>query len=291
MTLFELLPSLRHGLQPHLDSTIWPLTASHDDLGRLCVGGVPVAEIAAEFGTPAYLVDEHDFRARIRHYRAALPGVELVYAGKALLSTALAEWAAAEGAGLNVCSAGELATALAAEVPPSRIVLHGNAKTAGELHDAVEAGVGRIVIDSPNAIALLATQVCRRQSVLIRVIPDIEVPGQHGAGFGFTMADGRAAGAVRRVLDQPWLDLVGLHCHLGSRLDDAGLPSMRVERLSEEIAAELLDAVAPGLGPAVRSRLLNEAAGNPLALTELPKAIQSGCGVPPGRRRARAGCR
>lgn len=231
MTLFDLLPSLRHGLHPHLDSAIWPSSAAHDDLGQLCVGGVAVTEIAAEFGTPAYLVDEHEFRARIRHYRAALPGVELVYACKALLSTAVAEWATAEGAGLNVCSAGELATALAAEVPPSRIVLHGNAKTAGELHDAVDAGVGRIVIDSPNAIALLATQVRRRQSVLVRVIPDIEAPGQHGAGFGFTVADGQAAGAVRRVLDQPWLDLVGLHCHLGSRLTDPGRYGSAIRQL------------------------------------------------------------
>ncbi|WAC91914.1 diaminopimelate decarboxylase [Mycobacterium sp. Aquia_213] len=219
MTLFELLPS-QHGLGSQLDRAIWPSSASVDDLGRLCVAGVPATEIAAEYGTPAYVVDELDFRARIRRYRAALPGVELVYAGKALLSTAVAEWAAAEGAGLNVCSAGELATALAAGVPPSQIVLHGYARTAGELHDAVDAGVGRIVIDSPNAIALLAAQVRRHQNVLIRVIPDIEGQSPGGAGVGFTLADGRAAGAVRRLLDQPWLNLVGLHCHLGSRIAD-----------------------------------------------------------------------
>jgi diaminopimelate decarboxylase len=215
MTLFELHPALWHGLGPHLDRAIWPLSASVDDLGRLCVGSVPVTQIAAEYGTPAYLVDEQDFRTRLRRYRAALPGVELVYAGKALLSTGVAQWAAAEGAGLNVCSAGELATALAAGVPPSQVVLHGNAKTAGELHDAVDAGVGRIVIDSPNTIALLAAQVRRHQSVLIRVNLD----AGHDA-LGFTVADGRAVGAVKRILDQPWLDLVGLHCHLGSRIVD-----------------------------------------------------------------------
>lgn len=228
MTLFELLPSLR---QPHLDGTIWPLNASIDDLGRLCVGGVAATEIAAEFGTPAYLVDEQDFRARIRRYRVGLPGVDLVYAGKALLSTAVAEWAASEGAGLNVCSAGELATALAAGVPPSQIVVHGNARTAGELHDAVHAGVGRIVIDSPNAIALLASQVRRRQGVLIRVIPSVESRDQNGAGVGFTVADGRAAGAVRRVLDQPGLDLVGLHCHLGSQLIDPHVYAAAIRQL------------------------------------------------------------
>ncbi|HUE33483.1 MAG TPA: diaminopimelate decarboxylase, partial [Mycobacterium sp.] len=127
MTLFELLPSLRHGLNPNLDRAIWPLSSYVDESGRLCLGGVAATEIATDFGTPTYVVDEADFRARIRGCRAALPGVELVYAGDALLSTAVAGWAAAEGAGIDVCSAGELATVLAGEVPPSQIVLSGNA--------------------------------------------------------------------------------------------------------------------------------------------------------------------
>jgi diaminopimelate decarboxylase len=231
MTLFELRPALRRGLYPHLDRAIWPLSAYVDDLGRLCVGGIAVTEIAAEFGTPAYVVDEEDFRARLRSYRAELPGVELVYAAKALLSTAVAEWATTEGAGLDVCSPGELATALAAEVPPSQVILHGNAKTAGELHDAVDAGVGRIVIDSPNEIALLAARVRHRQNVLIRVIPDIEAHGLRAGSFGFTLADGRAAGAVKRVLHQPWLNLVGLHCHLGSQLTDAELYGAAIRQM------------------------------------------------------------
>src|SRR6201992_1618114 len=106
MTLFELLPSLRHGLNPHLDPAIWPLSAYVDELGRLCVGGVAATDIAAEFGTPTYVVDEADFRARIRTYRAALPGAELVYAGEALLCTAVAGWAAAESARGGGCAGG-----------------------------------------------------------------------------------------------------------------------------------------------------------------------------------------
>jgi diaminopimelate decarboxylase len=227
MTLFELLPSLRHGLNPHLDRAIWPLSAYVDELGRLCVGGVAATDIAAEFGTPTYVVDEADFRARIRGYRAALPGVELVYAGEALLSTAVAGWAAAEGAGVDVCSGGELATVLASEVPPSQVILNGNAKTAGELDNAVAAGVGRIVIDTPNEIALLAGRVRRRQRVLVRVIPDVDTDtvstGVLDQKFGFALANGETARAIKRVLDQPWLDLVGLHCQLGSQLTDAGL--------------------------------------------------------------------
>ncbi|SPM39877.1 Diaminopimelate decarboxylase [Mycobacterium numidiamassiliense] len=230
MTLFEVLPSVRQGSIARLDPAIWPLGTDIDEFGQLRVGGVALTEVAAEFGTPSYVIDEDDFRARIRSYRAALPGVELVYAGKALLSTAVAEWAAAEGAGVEVCSGGELAIALAGEVPPERIVLSGDAKTANELHDAVAAGVGRIVVDSPSEIALLATRVGRRQRVLVRVIPDIDIDGHHAvcAGecdqkFGFAVADGQAAGAVKRVLDQPWLDLVGLHCQLGSQLAETGL--------------------------------------------------------------------
>jgi len=219
MTLFELLPSVRHGLNSHLDRAIWPLSSYVDERGRLCVGGVAATEIAAEFGAPTYVVDEEDFRARIRCYRAALPDVELVYAGMALLSAAVAGWAAAEGAGVDVCSGGELATVLAGEVPPSRIILHGNAKTPGDLHDAAAAGVGRVVIDSPSEIALLAARARRRQRVLVRVIPDIDTDRK----FGFALAGGQAAGAVKRVLDQPCLDLVGLHCQLGSQLTDPGL--------------------------------------------------------------------
>jgi diaminopimelate decarboxylase len=240
MTLFELLPSLRHGLNPHLDRAIWPLSSYVDELGRLCVGGVAATEIAAEFGTPTYVVDEEDFRTRIRCYRAALPGVELIYAGKALLSAAVAGWAAAEGAGVDVCSGGELATVLAGEVAPSRIVLNGNAKTAGELDDAVAAGVGRIVIDTPNEIALLAGRVRRRQRVLVRVIPDIDTSaisaGVLDQKFGFASAGGEAARAIKRVLDQPWLDLVGLHCQLGSQLTDAGLYGEAIRQMMAMMA-------------------------------------------------------
>jgi diaminopimelate decarboxylase len=240
MTLVELLPSPRQEVAPHLDRAIWPLSSDVDELGRLCVGGVAATELAAEFGTPTYVVDEEDFRARIRRYRAALPGVEVIYAGRALLSAAVAGWAAAEGAGVEVCSGGELATALTGEVPPSKIILNGNAKTAGELDDAVAAGVGRVVIDTPNEIALLAGRVRRRQRVLIRVIPDIDA-GAVRAGvldqkFGFALANGQAAGAVKRVLGEPWLDLVGLHCQLGSQLTDAGLYGEAIRQMMAMMA-------------------------------------------------------
>jgi diaminopimelate decarboxylase len=207
MTLFEIVPSLRHAVTPRIDRAIWPLTTHVDELGRLCVGEVALTEVADEFGTPTYVIDEADFRHRIRRYRAALPEARLVYAGKALLTTAVAQWIAEEGGGLGVCSPGELATALLAGVDPNQIVVHGMATTPGELCKAASAGVGRIVVDSPTEVAFLAADLRKPQAVQVRVSPDI---------------DG-AADAIKRALDQPMLHLVGLQCHLGSQVTDASL--------------------------------------------------------------------
>jgi len=167
-----------------------------------------LAEVADEFGTPTYVVDEDDFRHRIRRYRAALPEARLTYAGKALLTTAIARWAAEEGAGVGVCSHGELATALVAGVDPNQIVMHGMATTPGELCKAANAGVGRIVVDGPTEIALLAAGVRQPQAVQLRVSSDV---------------DGHAADAIQQAVDQPLLNLVGLYCHVGRQVTDASL--------------------------------------------------------------------
>lgn len=211
--------------------------------GRLCVGGVALADIADEFNTPAYVIDETDFRHRARRYRRALRGVEVVYAGKSLLSTAVARWVREEGLGVDVCSAGELATALAGGVDPARIVMHGNAKSPEELRDAVRAGVGRIVLDSCMEIAYLAGLARRRQPVLIRVTPDIDIHGHRAVTtgvsdqkFGFTLAGDHAADAVTRVLAHPILDLVGLHCHIGSQVSDAALYGEAIRRMTAAMA-------------------------------------------------------
>ncbi len=208
MTLFEIVPSLRHAVTPRIDRAIWPLTTRVDELGRLCVGEVPLTEVADEFGTPTYVIDEADFRHRIRRYRSALPEVRVTYAGKALLTTAIARWVAEEGAGLGVCSGGELATALIAGMDPNQIVVHGMATTPSELCNAANVGVGRMVVDSPTEVALLATDLRQPQAVQVRVSPDIN--------FNENCA-------IQRVLDQPLLHLVGLQCHIGSQVTDASL--------------------------------------------------------------------
>lgn len=235
MTLSELLPSLGHA---GLDRRIWPSSTHIDDLGQLCIGGVPLTEVADEFRTPAYVLDEADFRGRIHRYRCALPGVSIAYAGKSLLTTAVARWVADEGLALDVCSGGELAVALAAGLDPARIIMHGNAKTPDELRDAAAAGVGRIVVDSPLEIAFLAGQVRQRQTVLLRVIPGVDIGGHPAVTtgiddqkFGFSIAGDRALDAASRILSQPCLALAGLHCHIGSQVADPTLYGQAITRM------------------------------------------------------------
>ena len=243
MTLLDILPSLGHAAPRRCDSAIWPVTTLTDEEGRLCVGGIPLTDIADEFGTPTYVIDETDFRHRARRYRKALRGIKVVYAGKSLLTTAVARWAREEGLGVDVCSAGELAVALAGGVDPARIIMHGNAKSPDELRDAVRAGVGRIVLDSCIEIAYLAGLARRRQPVLIRVTPDIDIHGHRAVTtgisdqkFGFTLDGDHAADAAKRVLAHPILDLVGLHCHIGSQVTDPALYGEAIRRMIAAMA-------------------------------------------------------
>ncbi len=104
MTLLDFLPSLHRAATPRIDPAIWPSTTTVDDLGRLCIGDVPLTDIADEFRTPAYVLDETDFRHRIRRYHTALRDVEIVYAAKSLLTTDVARWVTEEGAGIDVSS-------------------------------------------------------------------------------------------------------------------------------------------------------------------------------------------
>ncbi|MBV9722766.1 MAG: diaminopimelate decarboxylase, partial [Mycobacterium sp.] len=112
-TLPDVLPSIGYAAPPRFHPAIWPLTTHSDDEGRLCIGEVPLTEIADEFRTPTYVIDETDFRGRARRYRTALRdalNIEVIYAGKSLLTIAVARWLREEGLGVDVCSAGELAT-------------------------------------------------------------------------------------------------------------------------------------------------------------------------------------
>ncbi|GGV05934.1 diaminopimelate decarboxylase [Streptomyces filipinensis] len=219
---------------------LWPASTAEPSHGGLTVGGVPLAEIADRFGTPVYVLDEAEVRDRCRTYRNAFPDAEVLYAAKAFLCRAMAHWTAEEGLGLDVCSAGELELAVTTGFPPERIVLHGNAKSPHDLDTALRLGVGRIVIDSPAEIARLAAAVGPdgHQKVMVRVVPAIAAGGHEkirtgtdDQKFGLSIADGYAQHAITRILDQPQLELTGLHCHLGSQITSVKPYLVAVRRL------------------------------------------------------------
>jgi diaminopimelate decarboxylase len=209
---------------------VFPRTASVNSDAHLTLGGCDAVELAAQFGTPLYVFDETELRETMRAYRSAFescyPQTAVVYASKALLGRWLAAIVADEGLGMDVVSGGELAVALAAGFPAERIIFHGNNKSAQELREAVLAGVGRIVIDNFREIELLqdlAPGLTQTQSVLIRVSPGIDphthaktTTGTVDVKFGFTMVDRQAEEAVKQALALPNVDVLGLHCHLGS---------------------------------------------------------------------------
>ncbi|WP_030166901.1 diaminopimelate decarboxylase [Streptomyces sp. NRRL S-813] len=209
------------------DLSVWPASTTEPLRGDLAVGGVPLAELADRFGTPVYVLDEAEVRDRCRTYRDAFPDAEVLYAAKAFLCRAMAHWMDEEGLGLDVCSAGELELAVTTGFPPEHIVLHGNAKSPRDLGAALRLGVGRIVIDSPSEIARLAAAVGPHghQKVMVRVVPGVSAGGHDkirtgtdDQKFGLSISDGYAQHAIARILDQPQLELTGLHCHLGSQI-------------------------------------------------------------------------
>jgi diaminopimelate decarboxylase len=212
-----------------LDPAIWPGSARRVD-GVVTLGGRSVAELAAEHGTPALILDEVDVRTRARAYAAAFGGVDVYYAGKAFLCTTMAHWIAEEGLGLDVCTGGELAVALAANFPPERIAVHGNNKSRAELQRAVEANVGHVIVDSFDEIgrlAEIASAAGVRQQVLVRVTVGVEAhthefiaTAHEDQKFGFSLRDGAAERAAAAVLTAPSLELVGLHSHIGSQIFD-----------------------------------------------------------------------
>jgi diaminopimelate decarboxylase len=210
-----------------LDPAIWPVSARRVD-GVLNLGGAPVTALVDEHGTPALFLDEDDVRGRARAYTAGFPGVDVYYAGKAFLCTAVARWIDEEGLGLDVCTGGELAIALAAGFPAERISVHGNNQSVAELRRAVEARVGHVIVDSSDEISRLAeiaSEVGVRQRVLVRVTVGVEAhthefiaTAHEDQKFGFSLRDGSAAQAIETVLAAPSLELAGLHSHIGSQI-------------------------------------------------------------------------
>jgi len=230
---------------------LWSTTARKVD-GVLEVGGVSVTDLVAEHGSPAYVLDEVDFRARARAFRDAFSSYDVYYAGKAFLCTTVARWVAEEGLFLDVCTGGELTVAERAGVPAERIGFHGNNKSTAELSRAVELGVGRIIVDSFHEIQRLADVVSglgRTARVLIRVTAGVEAhtheyiaTAHEDQKFGFSISSGDALAAAAQIHATPGLELLGLHSHIGSQIFDSSgfeVAARRVLALHAQISDEV----------------------------------------------------
>jgi diaminopimelate decarboxylase len=209
--------------------------------GQLLVGGCDVLELAEQFGTPLFVYDEQQLRARCREAVASF-GDGVAYATKAFLCRAMARLAHEEGMHLDVASGGELAVALSAGVPAERLVLHGNNKSDEELLEARSSGVGRIVVDSFDELDRLERLHAADgivPAVLLRITPGVEahthefvMTGQDDSKFGFGLKVGDAARAVERAGASSAVELVGLHAHIGSQVFVAGFFEQAVEALA-----------------------------------------------------------
>ncbi len=214
-------------LRTPLPWSLLPDTSTVDDRGRLAIAGCDLVDLAAEYGTPLFVYDEAHLRHRCGEALAAF-GDGVAYATKAFLCGAMARLAHEEGLCLDVATGGELHVALAAGVPAERLVLHGNNKSRLELALALDAGVGRIVVDSFDELDRLADLTAGGSApvpVLIRVTPGIEAhtheylqTGVADSKFGFGLHSGAARAAVDRIGEIPGLELVGIHAHIGSQV-------------------------------------------------------------------------
>ena len=206
-----------------------------NEKGHLTIGGMDAVELAHKFGTPAYVLDESVIRANCREYLSAarrefgedaLP----LYASKALCFTGIYKLAAEEGMGIDCVSGGELYTAKRAGFPAERIYFHGNNKTERDIKDAMDMGVGRFVVDNLDelyAVSAEATKRGIRQGILLRITPGIDphthkavVTGNIDSKFGSAIATGQAMDIVKKAIAEKGVELIGLHCHIGSQIFD-----------------------------------------------------------------------
>ncbi|SHF55243.1 diaminopimelate decarboxylase [Desulfofundulus australicus DSM 11792] len=206
-------------------------TMTVNSRGHLEIGGCDTVELASTFGTPLYVVDEELFRQNCREYYRAFTekyGAEVIYAAKTLLTLAICRLVDEEGLGMDVVSGGELYTAIKARFPMSRVYFHGNNKSSEELRLALEARVGRFMVDNFYELEMLnrlAGEMRTRADVILRLTPGVEAhtheyikTGQIDSKFGLVIDNGQALAGVRRALEMENIILHGLHCHIGSQI-------------------------------------------------------------------------
>lgn len=209
-------------------------TSKVNELGHLEIGGMDTVELVKEFGTPVYVYDVALIRNRAKSFKETFEKLgitaQVAYASKAFSTVAMIQLANEEGLSLDVVSGGELYTALVAEFPVERIHFHGNNKSREELEMALNYGIGCIVVDNFYELELLQ-ELCElkqiKTKILLRVTPGIEahthdyiLTGQEDSKFGFDLQNGQAEEALLKALESPWLETLGLHCHIGSQIFD-----------------------------------------------------------------------
>ena len=237
--------------------------SSHVKIGtELSIASIPASQLAKEFGTPAFIMDEGDFRTRATAWNSALNSAfgeqagNVYYAAKAFICVEVARWIKDLGIGIDVCTGGELAVALKGGIDPKKMEFHGNNKSVAEIERAISAGVGTIVIDSLWEIERVATAAAAHgvvQKVLLRLTPGIEAhthesiaTAHEDVKFGFSIASGSAWNAVQGVRRYQSLELRGFHAHIGSQILETESFQMSAERLiallaryRDEFASEL----------------------------------------------------
>jgi len=225
---------------------MWSKNVSLTD-GTLSLAGIPASQLAKEFGTPAFFIDEDAYRSRALAWHDGLQSQfgphagTIFYAAKSFICTAVAQWIADIGIGIDVCTGGELAVALAGGINPAKIEVHGNNKSVTEIDRAVSAGVKTIVIDSlfeVERVAAAAKKHGVRQAVMLRLTPGIEAhthekisTAHEDVKFGFSIASGAAWTAVEAVVAYPELELRGVHCHIGSQIFGSEAHEIATDRL------------------------------------------------------------
>ena len=250
--------------------------------GRLTVGGCDLVELAKAHGTPLFVYDAEHLRSRCREAVAAF-GPAVAYAAKAFLCVAMARLAHSEGMCIDVATGGELHVALAAGVPADRLVLHGNNKSMGELRAGVQAGVGRIVVDSfdeLDRLDALHAETGARPRVLLRFTPGVEahtheylVTGADDSKFGFTVSTGAAAAAMERARASSAVEVVGVHSHIGSQVFEASSFAKAVAVIAAAVEPYDVDEISFGGGLGV-PYVVGESAPT---ITEWGEAVQSAC--------------
>ncbi len=215
--------------------------------GTLSLAGIPASQLAKDFGTPSFFLDEDAYRSRALAWHNGLhsefgPNAGTIYyAAKSFICTAVAQWIADIGIGIDVCTGGELAVALNGGIDPKKIEVHGNNKSVAEIDRAVSVGVKTIVMDSLFEIERVAAAAKKhgvRQAVMLRLTPGIEAhthekisTAHEDVKFGFSIASGAAWAAVESVATHPELELLGVHCHIGSQIFGSEAHEIATDRL------------------------------------------------------------